>query len=127
MVTQVMWSPTTGVANPNSLNTTAVVNQTTTYTVNVSGTSNMNLITNGNFNAGFAGFTSDYIPGTGGPFGLLSSEGQYAVSTNASLTHTNFANCPDHTGGGNMLVVNGAGDTNNKKDFQANSEKHFTN
>lgn len=109
MVTQVMWTPTTGVANPNSLNTTAVVNQTTTLTVNVSGTSNMNLITNGNFNAGFGGFTSDYIPGTGGSFGLLSSEGQYAVATNASLTHTNFANCPDHTGGGNMLVVNGAG------------------
>lgn len=127
MVTQVMWSPTTGVANPNSLNTTAVVNQTTTYTVNVSGTSNMNLMTNGNFNAGFAGFTSDYIPGTGGPFGLLSSEGQYAVSTNASLTHTNFANCPDHTGGGNMLVVNGAGVPNQNILCQTISVTPFTN
>ncbi|MBK8704634.1 MAG: hypothetical protein IPN33_14220 [Saprospiraceae bacterium] len=127
MVTQVMWTPTTGVANPNSLSTTAVVNQTTTFTVNVSGTSNMNLVTNGNFNAGFGGFTSDYIPGTGGSFGLLSSEGQYAVATNASLTHTNFANCPDHTGGGNMLVVNGAGVPNQDISCQTINVIPFTN
>ncbi len=69
---------------------------------------NGNLVVNGDFSAGAAGFTSGYIPGTGGSWGLLSSEGQYAVAANASTTHNNFPPCTDHTGGGNMMVVNGA-------------------
>jgi gliding motility-associated-like protein len=107
-----VWSPTTGLSNPNSPGTTATVNQTTTYTLTVTGLGTTNLVVNGNFNSGLLGFTSNYVPGTGGPFGLLSNEGTFAVSTNANLTHTNFANCPDHTGGGSMLVVNGAGTPN---------------
>ncbi len=107
-----VWSPATGLSNPNSPNTQATVHQTTTYTLTVSGVGMTNLITNGNFNAGLSGFTSNYAPGTGGPFGLLSFEGTFAVATNANLTHNNFANCNDHTGGGNMLVVNGAGTPN---------------
>lgn len=66
------------------------------------------LVVNGDFSSGATGFTSGYIPGTGGTFGLLSLEGQYAVASNASDTHTNFPPCTDHTGGGNMMVVNGA-------------------
>ena len=66
------------------------------------------------FNAGAVGFTSDYIPGTGGTWGLLSNEGTYAVSDNPALTHTNFAPCMDHTGDavGNMMVINGAAQAN---------------
>lgn len=67
-----------------------------------------NLVVNGDFSAGAAGFTSGYVPGTGGTWGLLSNEGQYAVASNASATHNNFPPCTDHTGGGNMMVVNGA-------------------
>lgn len=67
-----------------------------------------NLVVNGDFSGGATGFTSGYIPGTGGSWGLLSSEGQYAVAADASATHNNFPPCTDHTGGGNMLVVNGA-------------------
>ncbi|HRD80910.1 MAG TPA: hypothetical protein PLL53_09145, partial [Saprospiraceae bacterium] len=107
-----VWTPSTGLSNPNALNTSATVSQTTTYTLTVSGLSASNLITNGDFNAGLTGFTSDYVQGTGGSFGLLSAEGTFAVSTNANLTHNNFVNCTDHTGGGNMLVVNGAGTPN---------------
>ena len=67
------------------------------------------LVTNGDFSNGSAGFTSDYVPGTGGSFGLLSDPGRYAVSTDPQLTHTNFASFGDHTPGtGGMLVVNGA-------------------
>lgn len=67
------------------------------------------LVNNGDFGAGLTGFTSDYVPGTGGSFGLLSDPGRYAVSTNPQLTHTNFASFGDHTpGAGSMLVVNGA-------------------
>ena len=68
----------------------------------------VNLVVNGDFSAGASGFTSGYIPGTGGTYGLLSSEGQYAVASNGTATHTNFPPCTDHTGGGNMMVVNGA-------------------
>lgn len=67
-----------------------------------------NLVVNGDFSAGATGFTSGYVPGTGGTWGLLSLEGQYAAAANSSSTHVNFASCMDHTGGGNMLVVNGS-------------------
>lgn len=67
-----------------------------------------NLVANGDFSAGATGFTSGYIPGNGGQWGLLSNEGQYAVATDASTTHNNFPPCTDHTGGGAMMVVNGA-------------------
>jgi len=72
-----------------------------------------NSVINGDFSAGATGFSSDYIPGTGGTYGILSLEGQYAVATNPHNTHVNFANFGDHTTGtGNMLVVNGAGTVN---------------
>jgi gliding motility-associated-like protein len=103
------WTPSAGLSNPNSPTTNAIVNQTTTYTLTVSGLGSSNLIYNGDFNLGLTGFTSNYVPGTGGTWGPLSAEGTFAVSTNSNLTHTQFANCTDHTGGGSMLVVNGAG------------------
>lgn len=108
----VSWSPTTGLSQPNSLITQAAINGTITYEVTVQGLSGDNLLQNGDFNNGFTNFTSDYIPGTGGSFGLLSNEGQYAVANNPSATHTNFASCADHTGGGGMMVVNGASTAN---------------
>ena len=76
-----------------------------------------NLIQNGNFQNGTTAvannFTSSYIPGTGGTWGLLSNPGQYAVSTSPSLVHNNFLNCGDHTtGNGNMYIANGASTPN---------------
>ncbi len=108
----VRWSPATGLSNPNILNPVATVNTTTTYTVTVNAASTQNLMFNGDFSQGFTGFSSNYVPGAGGPFGLLSNEGTYAVSTSPSLTHTNFASFGDISGDGNMLVVNGAGVAN---------------
>ncbi|MEL6358206.1 MAG: hypothetical protein AAFQ37_14890, partial [Bacteroidota bacterium] len=58
--------------------------------------------------AGKARRPSAYVPGTGGAFGVLSNEGEYATTTNSNLVHSNFASCGDHTGGGQMLVVNGS-------------------
>ncbi len=67
------------------------------------------LVVNGDFSSGATGFSSDYIPGTGGTYGLLSNAGTYAVSTNPQLTHVNFQSFGDHTTGfGSMLVMNGA-------------------
>lgn len=67
------------------------------------------LVINGAFTQGATGFTSDYIPGTGGTYGLLSNAGTYAVANSPNSTHVNFASFSDHTTGfGGMLVVNGA-------------------
>ena len=54
-------------------------------------------------------FLTDYVPGTGGTWGLLSTGGQYAITTSPNLVHNNFVACADITSGtGNMLVANGA-------------------
>jgi gliding motility-associated-like protein len=103
------WTPTTGLNDPTSANPIATVNNTTTYTVAVSAVDTVNLVNNGDFESGNTGFTTSYGPGTGGAWGLLSSAGTYAISSNPNLTHTNYAACNDHTiGGVNMLVANGA-------------------
>ncbi len=76
-------------------------------TVGMSGTNN--LVANGDFSSGNTGFTSAYVYGTGGSWGLLSNPGQFAVSTNANLTHNNFPSCTDHTSGaGNFMIMNGS-------------------
>lgn len=98
--------------NNGSTSSSIYVSQTGNYWVSSIDT-NQNAVTNGDFQAGANSFTSAYVPGTGGPFGLLSFEGTYAVATSPSLVHNNFPACGDHTTGtGNMLIVNGAGITN---------------
>ena len=93
-------------------------NMATTQTINVSaaGTYSVavtsylgNLIQDPGFENGDP-FYTDYAPGTGGAWGLLSTAGTYAVVTSPSLAHNNFSSFPDHgtTGPGNMLVVNGS-------------------
>jgi gliding motility-associated-like protein len=68
-----------------------------------------NIILNGDFEQGNTLFTTDYILGTGGTWGLLSNPGTFAITSSPSLVHNNFQFCADHTSGaGNMLVVNGA-------------------
>lgn len=103
------WEPPDDLSDPNSLNPSVFVSSTTTFTLTaqVFDPSN-NIIPNGDFSSTTVNFTSDYIPGTGGNWGLLSNEGQYTIANNSGTTHTNFASCNDHTGGNGMLVVNGA-------------------
>ncbi|MGJ8661382.1 MAG: gliding motility-associated C-terminal domain-containing protein, partial [Bacteroidota bacterium] len=90
-----------------------------TYTVSstISSLSGPNLVLNGDFENGTTAaannFTTAYIPGTGGTYGLLSNPGQYAISTSPNLVHNNFYVCSDHTSGsGNMLIANGASTAN---------------
>lgn len=66
------------------------------------------VVTNGDLSAGDTGFTTDLQLGTGGTWGPLSMEGTYGVTTDPQLLHGNFSSCGDHTGGGSMLLVNGA-------------------
>jgi hypothetical protein len=65
----------------------------------------LNLVVNGNFEAGNTGFETGYLysPTNTWP------EGTYTVDSNPYNTHSLFASYGDHTTGyGNMMVVNGA-------------------
>lgn len=96
-----------------STNSSITINTSGIYSCTATIIDSSNLVTNGDFSLGNFFFTSNYIYGTGGPYGLLSYEGQYAISTNASLTHNNFSACTDHTTGtGNFMIVNGASTAN---------------
>jgi gliding motility-associated-like protein len=95
--------------NTGSVNSSITVGTTGPYICTVQVFDTTNLVVNGDFSTGNTGFTSNYIYGTGGTWGLLSNPGQYAVSTNANLTHNNFVNCTDHTTGtGNYMIMNGS-------------------
>jgi len=104
------WFPATGLNNASIPNPIATVTNTQTYNLQVSALDTVNLVTNGGFENGTAGFTTAYPVGTGGTYGLLSTDGTYAIASNPNLTHTNFASCNDHTPapGVNMMVVNGS-------------------
>lgn len=94
--------------NNNSTNNFLIVNSSGNYSCEVTEI-NGNIIVNGDFESGANNFTSDYVPATGGPWGPLSNQGEYMISTSPSLTHNNFMSCGDHTTGtGNMFVVNGS-------------------
>ena len=105
-----MWTPTTGLTGQNTLSPTANVTQSTFYVLSASAADlNNNLVTNGDFEQGNSGFTSDY----GYNPGNLVPEGLYDVLDNPQDDHPGFAACDDHTSGaGNMMVVNGAGTPN---------------
>ena len=105
----VQWQPSDLFSNANSLTPVAVISESTMVSVRISVLSEVNLVANGDFEQGDQDFTSDYIYGTGGGVGLLSNEGQYAIASNAGDTHDHFDDCTDHTGGGNMMVVNASG------------------
>lgn len=96
--------------NNNSTAPTRFVTSAGTYSVKVGKLGN-NQIVNGDFESGNTGFTTGYVMGTGGSYGLLTNEGTYAVTTNPSLAHNDFNNCQDHTPapGTQMMVVNGSG------------------
>jgi gliding motility-associated-like protein len=99
--------------NNNSTLPTRTISVPGTFWVKV-GILGNNQIVNGDFEQGVSGFSTDYVPGTGGTFGLLSNPGTYAISTSPNLVHNDFTICQDHTPapGTKMLIVNGAGTAN---------------
>ena len=111
------WNGSDGFFSNTNLTPTTFVSSTTSYTLEVVSLPTSNLIFNGDFESGNIGFTSDYALSTPGytcpsgnqVWGSLGCEGVYLVGPDASLTHTAFPPCMDHTGGGgNMMMVNGA-------------------
>jgi gliding motility-associated-like protein len=108
------WSPALGLSDPNIINPVATLNTSSAnYVLTVQSITPDNLIDNGDFTQGNTVFSSAYVYGTGGAWGLLSQEGQYAIATNPQSTHVNFASFGDHTSGiGNMMVLNGSSSSN---------------
>lgn len=110
-VQEIYWEPPTGLSNPRSPVTKATVTGPIEYILTAKGLSNINLITNGNFEAGRTGFYTDYVVGSTPCYGAgyLDCEGTYDVINNPQLGHTAWAPCGDHTSGsGLMMVLNGA-------------------
>ena len=100
------WETSTGV-NPTALSTYLTPDTTTTYTLRTQ-VIGSNLITNGDFSNGNAGFTSQYINSNSGL-----SAGVYGVGSNIPAWHPGMSPCKDHTtGNGNMMMVNGADQPN---------------
>lgn len=106
------WQPSGSIVGGTERNPIVSPTTTTTYTLTTI-TLEAELITNGDFEGGDTGFSSDYMLGNGGPFGTLSNEGTYGIGNNPADLHSNFPACTDHTSAnGNMMVVNGASDPN---------------
>ncbi len=98
-----VWTPATGLSNPNIADPIASPAVTTTYIVS-SASFDGQVIGNGDFTQGNTGFSSDYTY----QFNLW-PEGYYYVGTNPNSNHPNWSPCGDHTtGSGNMMIVNGA-------------------
>lgn len=100
----VQWSPSNGLSDPTILQPQAFVSQTTTYTLEVTAASPINLVFNGDFESGNVGFTSDYWYGNPGL-----APGGYSIQNNPVNCNGAFSPCGDHTSGsGNMMIVDGS-------------------
>jgi hypothetical protein len=107
-----------------------------TYTVYGSMLSGVNLIANGDFQAGNTGFTSSYAYQTPNGGYTLWSESTYTIAANPNAVHSNFSACPDHTVGGStpsglQMIINGATTANvpiwsQTVAVQANTDYQFT-
>lgn len=96
------WSPAKYLDNPNSQNPITSTIENITYYLTAE-TTGQNLIVNGDFSLGNTGFVSDYQFSSSGIQPAV-----YFVGTNSNAWHPAMPPCTDHTGGGNMLMVNGS-------------------
>ena len=68
-----------------------------------------NVIENGDFSAGYEGFTTSYMIGDSGQWGPLTYAGTYMVTNDPPEAHGNWPDCDDHTSGaGLQMLVNGS-------------------
>lgn len=102
------WDSHPSLSATNIPNPTATPTQTTTYTVRSRVRTGGNLVINGDFENGNAGFNTGYLISGNSPLG---GPGHYTINT--SVTNNWWPNCTDHTSGsGNMLIADGANGTN---------------
>lgn len=97
------WQPAGSLSDTSISNPVARPTTTTTYVVTSTTVDSTELVFNGNFELGDTGFISDYIDSIS-----VWNPGTYNVSTSAQNVHPGFTNCPDNTGGGNFMVINGS-------------------
>jgi len=101
-------------------NDSLVVYETDSYKLTIYEPIGSNLITNGQFEAGNMGFTSEYTYKNYGTalttsshsvptLGVIGSRGSYTVGSNPSLGNSSYQNCVDRSGtpDGKMLIVRG--------------------
>lgn len=103
--TSFKWTPSANLSSPDVLDPLVTTRTPGKYTFKLTaeGVSTTNLITNGNFESGNSGFTSNYNYTF-----VNTTEGEYFVTPNPSSWNGGFSPCGDHTsGGGNMLLLNG--------------------
>ena len=108
-----LWTPSTGLSDPDILDPTADVTNTITYTLTGWGIdpNNPNIIINGDFENGNTGFSSDYVYVQDQP--VIQTEmvpaGTYTIIDNPFLVHEAWAECEDHTPGtgDQMMLING--------------------
>jgi gliding motility-associated-like protein len=101
------WTPATGLSSPTVLNPIATVTGPATYTLTGQAfdPNASNLVSNGDFEGGNSGFTSNY---TYNPLPI--TPGTYVITTSPALVLNTFPPCDDHTygnGSGNMMLING--------------------
>lgn len=86
------------------------IDGSTSFTLTAYQLSENNLIVNGDFESSDWIEYTDYMIGINSCYGLgfLDCEGTYGVIDNPQDGHSHWSPCPDHTGGGDMMVVNGA-------------------
>lgn len=107
------WSPAQTLSASNVPNPIASPTTSTTYTLMVTVP---NLITNGDFEQGLTGFTTDYSIYPTGDGGCGLTYGSIAVSTDPNSLAGGWCSYVDHTPGAgqNMLVVDGSCNANRR-------------
>lgn len=105
-----VWTQDGDFLTDSDLDPSVYIEESTSFTLTAYQLSDENLIINGDFESGDWIEYTDYFVGTNScyGFGYLDCEGAYGVLDNPNDGHTGFAACGDHTGGGDMMVVNGA-------------------
>ena len=84
-----LWSPSTGLNATDIANPVATPVSTTTYYVDATIASGINLIVNGNFSAGNVGFSSNYAFSPGD----VTPQAVYDIIPNPQTSHSSFAAC----------------------------------
>ena len=99
------WEPASGLSNPNVLDPIVIAGPGKyRFKLVAEGLSTTNLITNGDFEGGYSGFSHQYIYG-GPPFG----PDHLVVDMMPNAYNSSWSPCGDHTSGsGNQLIADGS-------------------
>ncbi|MFT3751196.1 MAG: gliding motility-associated C-terminal domain-containing protein [Agriterribacter sp.] len=101
------WTPSASLSQTDISNPIAAPQNSTVYYLNTLITG-QNIIVNGDFSAGNTGFQSQYNYVTNN-----TTEGEYFVGNSSLAWNPHLIyNCTDHSGTGNMLLVNGSPEDN---------------